>query len=184
MKKLSDEQKKLLLNMLIEDVPFTQIRKNLGLGLSYNLKTLCEYLGHKYIKAYNLHINNFNKKDRALIESNTNSITNEEILTKEDFLKGMDFLVSKLAENKNTPLVEFNSKIKNNDDEVVEIVALPKVLPQRLQGENYVVKQTSVKVVDNVWQEFQQFIKSRKNYSSIEYLSLAILEFLEKYGTN
>lgn len=184
MKKLSDEQKKLLLNMLIEDVPFTQIRKNLGLGLSYNLKTLCEYLGHKYIKAYNLHINNFNKKDLALIESNTNSITNEEILTKEDFLKGMDFLVSKLAENKNTPLVEFNSKIKNNDDEVVEIVALPKVLPQRLQGENYVVKQTSVKVVDNVWQEFQQFIKSRKNYSSIEYLSLAILEFLEKYGTN
>lgn len=184
MKKLSDEQKKLLLNMLIEDVPFTQIRKNLGLGLSYNLKTLCEYLGHKYIKAYNLHINNFNKKDLALIESNTNSITNEEILTKEDFLKGMDFLISKLAENKNTPLVEFNSKIKNNDDEVVEIVALPKVLPQRLQGENYVVKQTSVKVVDNVWQEFQQFIKSRKNYSSIEYLSLAILEFLEKYGTN
>lgn len=184
MKKLSDEQKKLLLNMLIEDVPFTQIRKNLGLGLSYNLKTLCEYLGQKYIKAYNLHINNFNKKDLALIESNTNNITNEEILTKEDFLKGMDFLVSKLAENKNIPLVEFDSKIKNNDDEILEIVALPKVLPQRLQGENYIVKQTSVKVVDNVWQEFQQFVKSHKNYSGIEYLSLAILEFLEKYRTN
>lgn len=63
----------------------------------------------------------------------------------------------------------------------VEIVALPKVLPLRLQGENYIIKQTSIKVVDNVWQEFQLFTKSNKTYSGIEYLSLALIEFLEKH---
>lgn len=176
MKTITEQQKKILLEMLINDVPFSKIKKELNLGVNYNLKSLCEYLGHKYAKAYEIHINNFPKN------SITNRITDNETLTKEDFLKGMDFLLSQMKENKNNTSLLENKDVKNNqENDIFEVIELPKILPQRLQGENYQVKQTSVKVVDNVWQEFQQFVKTNKRFSSIEYLSLAILEFLEKY---
>ena len=81
----------------------------------------------------------------------------------------------------NTAAEKSNTNSNTFNEDVYEIIQLPKILPIRLQGENYVVKQTSVKVVENEWQEFQQFVKANKTYSSIEYLSLAILEFLEKY---
>lgn len=177
MKILNKEEKEFLLKALIEDQSFSFIRQKLGVNKNYNLKTLCEYLGGKYLKAYNLHINNHKSTSLALAE---------DILTKSDFVKGMDFIVSQLKIENNNKLLENKTQIEskqNKNDDVYEIVQLPKVLPTRLQGENYQVKQTSVKVVDNVWQEFQQFVKSNKTYSSIEYLSLAILEFLEKYRT-
>ncbi len=63
-------------------------------------------------------------------------------------------------------------------------MALPKQLPERLTGENYVTKQSSVRIVENVWLEFQEFVKEAKGkFNTIELLSLAILEFLEKYRT-
>lgn len=178
MKSFNQEEKELLLKMLIEDQPFNIIKQKLGVNKNYNLKSLCEYLGYKYKKAYELHINNISK--------NTDLTLSDETLTKADFIKGMDFLASqiKFAEKSNERMLEDkseNKEIKKTTDEVYEIVQLPKVLPLRLQGENYQVKQTSVKVVENVWQEFQHFVKANKTYSSIEYLSLAILEFLEKY---
>lgn len=178
MKLLSLEEKELLLKLLIEDQPFSLIKKKLGLNKNYNLKSLCEYLGKKYMKAYELHINNFCKNEVA--------IPNNENLTKEDFFKGMEMVISqiKFNEENNERLLKLEStnhkEIEKNDD-IFEIIQLPKVLPLRLQGTNYQVRQTSVKVVDNIWQEFQQFTKTNKTYTSIEYLSLAILEFLEKY---
>lgn len=181
MKALTTEEKELLLKLLIEDKPFSLIKKELGVNKNYNLKSLCEYLGKKYLRAYELHINNITKSTEI-------ALVNDENLTKADFLKGMDLILSKIQNpEKDKILIENTVAEKSNtngntfNEDIYEIIQLPKILPVRLQGENYVVKQTSVKVVDNVWQEFQQFVKANKTYSSIEYLSLAILEFLEKY---
>ena len=184
MKTLTDEQKKELLIMLIDDVPLGTIKKHLNLNKNYNLKLLCEYLGKKYQKAYNLHIFNYHQKNEIV------SIIDKNILTKADFLKGLDFLMSRMGEY-NQKRVENHSSQENQenklntklkDEEILEIVELPKTLPRRLQGENYIVKQTSVKIVKNVWEEFQSFTKINKTYTTIEMLSLAILEFLEKYS--
>lgn len=182
MKTLTDEQKKELLIMLIDDVPLGTIKKHLNLNKNYNLKLLCEYLGKKYQKAYNLHIANYPQKNEIV------SIEDKNTLTKADFLKGLDYLMSRMGESNqirlenHSPKEENKPNIKLKDEEILEIVELPKTLPQRLQGENYIVKQTSVKIVENVWQEFQNFTKINKTYSTIEMLSLAILEFLEKYS--
>lgn len=176
MKSLNTEEKELLLKLLIEDKPFSQIKTKLGLNKNYNLKSLCEYLGHKYKKAYELHINNISK-------SNELTISNEN-LTKADFAKGMELILSQIkSEQNNDKLLKIESSEYKDikDKDIYEIIQLPKTLPFRLQGENYIVKQTSVKIIENVWQEFQSFSKTNKTYTTIEYLSLALLEFLEKY---
>lgn len=182
MKVFSTEEKELLLKLLIEDKPFGLIKKELGVNKNYNLKSLCEYLGKKYLRAYELHINNIAKSNEIVSVNNEN-------LTKTDFLKGMNLILSKIQNPEkdkilieNTAVEKSNTNSNTISEDIYEIIELPKMLPVRLQGENYQVKQTSVKVVDNVWQEFQQFAKTNKTYSTIEYLSLAILEFLEKYN--
>ena len=182
MVKLSDEQRKDLLDMLIADESFLAIREKLGLGKKYNLKSLCEYEGRKILRAYQLHINNYKEKENELVEQ-------KEILTKDDFFKWLSLLlneqqsqsVGNLIENKGE---DQNSNTSCNTDDIIEIIALPKQLPERLTGENYVTKQSSVRIVENVWVEFQEFVKEAKGkFNTIELLSLAILEFLEKYRT-
>lgn len=180
MVKLSDEQRKDLLDMLIADESFLAIREKLGLGKKYNLKSLCEYEGGKILRAYQLHINNYKEKENELVEQ-------KEILTKDDFFKGLSLLLNEkqnqgnLIENKGE---DQNSNTSCNTDDIIEIIALPKQLPERLTGENYVTKQSSVRIVENVWVEFQEFVKEAKGkFNTIELLSLAILEFLEKYRT-
>lgn len=74
--------------------------------------------------------------------------------------------------------------IKNdNTNFKTEIMKIPNMLPNELVGENYVVKTTSVKVIDGIWNNFKKIQKS-STHSSIEILSLALLEFTEKYGSN
>lgn len=118
---------------------------------------MCSHLGEEYINLYNEY-NNYLSLDR------------------EEVLKEIELLLSqiKIAEKKILTLY--------NQENIKVTQILPEILPNRLVGKNYAVKQTSIKIVDNVWQEFQQFIKNNKDYSGIEYLSLAILEFLEKYN--
>lgn len=134
---------------------------------------------------------NFIKKNEAKIINKAEKLYDLKISNSK--LKVVHYVCDfKLLEEKAleyTKMLEIKQQKKQNQKEVnqwltkdsVEIVALPKVLPLRLQGENYIIKQTSIKVVDNVWQEFQLFVKSNKTYSSIEYLSLALIEFLEKH---
>lgn len=134
---------------------------------------------------------NFIKKNEAKIINKAEKLYDLKISNSK--LKVVHYVCDfKLLEEKAleyTKMLEIKQQKKQNQKEVnqwltkdsVEIVALPKVLPLRLQGENYIIKQTSIKVVDNVWQEFQLFAKSNKTYSSIEYLSLALIEFLEKH---
>ena len=43
------------------------------------------------------------------------------------------------------------------------------------------IKQTSVKLVENVWIEFGEFTKEIKGYNSIQLMSLALVEFLDRY---
>lgn len=163
MKKLSLEQQNKLIHMLLEDESFTKIRKALNLGERYNIKNLCEYYGGKLYKAYNLHINNY-RKEYKLVEHSP-------ILTKDEFYKTIQMLSTQLQQQ---------DLITNNEEIVINV--LPKTLPCRLQGENYKIKQTSIKIIDNVYNEFTQYCKQKKNhYSSIELHSLALLEFLEKY---
>lgn len=183
--KLTIDQQKKLLEMLLDDENFSIIRKELNVGERYNLKSLCEYYGGKLDKAYKLHRNNYREKNTdnklAVIEN-----ASSEFLSKEDFFKSMSILSSQIKSINigNNLLEESNQKedkIENNIINEIVINTLPKVLPDRLQGENYRVKQTSVKVVENVYNEFTEYCKGKKGFSTIELHSLALLEFLEKY---
>ena len=185
--KLTIDQQKKLLEMLLDDENFSAIRKELNVGERYNLKSLCEYYGGKLYKAYKLHRNNY--REEKNINDNKLTIienTSSEFLSKEDFFKSMSILSSQIKSINigNNLLEESNQKedkIENNIINEIVINTLPKVLPDRLQGENYRVKQTSVKVVENVYNEFTEYCKGKKGFSTIELHSLALLEFLEKY---
>lgn len=179
MKNLNENEKKILLEMLLEDMPFVKIKERLGLHKNYNLKAHCEYLGHKYKKAFEMHINNFKDNTQLAIQKG-------EVLNKEDFIKGLDLIINqiKFIEQKNNNQLDYKNKEVDRKEDIVELIELPSTLPLRLQGENYEVKQTSIKVIANVWEEFQHFVKNNKRYNSIEYISLALLEFLEKYRVN
>lgn len=50
MVKLTNDQLVQLVIMLASDESFSEIRKELGLSKSQNIKLLCEYYGKKYIK--------------------------------------------------------------------------------------------------------------------------------------
>lgn len=68
MKELTKNQLAELAVMLAEDSTFTTIRRVLDLPENYNIKTVCEYYGEKYIKLFNVHKNsikttNINKKE-------------------------------------------------------------------------------------------------------------------------
>lgn len=184
--KLTISQQNKLLEMLLDDENFSLIRKELNVGERYNLKALCEYYGGKLYKAYKLHRNNYreenNTTNKPIIIENSLS----EVLTKEDFFKSMSILSSQIKSinTENNLLEESNKKDDKIENSIInEIIlnTLPKVLPDRLQGENYKVKQTSIKVVENVYNEFTEYCKGKKGFSLIELHSLALLEFLEKY---
>lgn len=161
--------KQILLEALLNDEPFKVIREKIGVGKKYNLAYLCEYEGGKIWRAFQLHKNNQ--------KSNTSSITQNikpTNITPEKFLIALDERLEKLISNtfSNTPQITYDE---------IEVIELPKHLPDRLTGENRkAIKQTSIKIVENVWTEFQEYSKDT-HYGSIELLSLALLEFLEKY---
>lgn len=174
MKKLNEKEGKILINSLIEDRPFSEIRKKLKLSNRYNLKLLCEYNGLKFSKAYEIHKNNLVKN------CNTKSITKigDEVLTKEDFKNGLEMMYS-LVQNKPNE----NKQLKNNNDEITEIVLdVPEVLPDRLQGKNYKAVSMSARVVENVAIDFKEFTKNNKTHNAIKLHSLALLEFMNKYN--
>lgn len=175
--KLTIDQQKKLLEMLLDDENFSTIRKELNVGERYNLKSLCEYEGGKIEKAYKLHRNNYKEK-----KNKDNSLATTNFLTEEAFLQGMSILSTQINKinvaNNNETKIEY----KKDVDDTIVLNTLPKVLPNRLQGENYVIKQTSIKVVENVYNEFINYCKNKKSgYSTIELYSLALLEFIEKY---
>lgn len=174
MKSLTKEQEKLLLELLLEDKPFTEIRKKIGTGYKYDIKSYCEYVGGKLDKAYKMHINNYKKEnDKEL--SLKSSVAS---LSQEDFFKAL-LTLSKQGENKSITK-SITQKNAEGNEEIVDIIALPKVLPLELSGENYKIKQTSIKVIEGPYEEFNEFCKGN-HYSKVELLSLALLEFIEKY---
>ena len=174
----NEEDKKNLLNMLLEDKPFSEIKQVLKVNKNYNLKVACEFLGGKYLKAYLFHANN-QKNYKKFLPATTQDTTNNEVIYK--CFKLLNEQIVNLKETLlNTNTLE-EKQLKANNEEIVYF-ELPKVLPTRLKGSNYQVKHTSVKVILNVWEEFQLFAKANNEYSTIEHLSLAILEYLEKYS--
>lgn len=177
MKILSKEQDKILLELLIADRPFTEIRKELGLGAKYDIKSYCEYQGGKLYKAYKLHVNNYKKEnEKELVPQN--SILN---LSQEEFYKALMIISSKASENQQIQIENKSNTKSITDEDIMEIVELPKSLPLELVGENYKVKQTSIKVIDGVYEQFNEFCKGN-HYSKTELISLALLEFIKKYG--
>lgn len=175
MKVLTKEQNEILLNLLIEDRPFTEIRKALEVGAKYDIKSYCEYQGGKLYRAYKLHSNNYKNEERELIPQN--SILN---LSQEEFYKALMAISNKSLENQQFK-IENKSNTKSITEEIVDIIELPKSLPLELVGENYKVKQTSIKVIEGVYDKFNDFCKDN-HYSKTELISLALLEFINKYG--
>lgn len=73
--------------------------------------------------------------------------------------------------------------IKNYNQSDNDKIDFPKILPIELSGVNYKVKQTSIKVIEGAYTKFNELCED-SYYSKIELISLALLEFVEKYGGN
>lgn len=174
MKVLTKEQDKVLLELLLEDRPFVEIRKRIEISPTYDIKSYCEYSGGKLDKAYKMHINNHKKiNDKEILVQS--SVAN---LSQEDFYKAL-LTLSKHSENKGSTF-SITQKEEEEEEDIVDIIELPKSLPQELTGENYKVKQTSIKVIEGAYEKFNEFCKGN-HYSKVELLSLALLEFIDKY---
>lgn len=171
MKLLNDNERKILMDLLLDDRPFREIKEKLKVNKNYNLKELCDYNGKKFSKAWKIHKNNIPK-------SNTKSITviENENITKKDFKIGFEMLAGIFKNNSNTKSITTN---KNND--IMDIIAIPDILPDKLEGINYKPVAGSVKLVKGIKQEFDDFCKN-KPHNKIKLHSLALLEFLEKYS--
>lgn len=65
----------------------------------------------------------------------------------------------------------------NNQKNVIDPVEL-KVDANRLTGE---VKTTTVRLYNDVWKQFGEFMSSYKEYKSMDLISMALLEFMDKY---
>lgn len=171
MKLLNDNERKILMDLLLDDRPFKEIKEKLKVNKNYNLKELCDYNGKKFSKAWKIHKNNIPK-------SNTKSITiiEDQTLTKNDFKNGLEMLAGILKNKSDTKSITLN---KTND--ITDIIAIPDILPDKLEGVHYIPVAASVKLVKNVKKEFDNFCKN-KPHNKIKLHSLALLEFLEKYS--
>lgn len=176
--KLTEKQKEKLLILLVKDEPFIMIRRELNLNKNYNLKNLCEYEGGKILKAYNLHINNYKAEEKKEIVE-----INENVITKQDLYSFQMNLMKEIKQNNINNLLIENCDTSCNT-KYIDIISLPKELPEELKKGNYIQKQVSVRVAEKVWVDFQNFVKNNKKYNTIELLSLALFEFLTKYHGN
>ena len=190
-KMTSDEFKKLdILNQIV----FINDKLKEGLTLtviSLNINVSRKTIGNKFINAgyiFSKSLKQYIKNDEY--KSNTtvvpvSKLTANKAVSTSEYKSNINIFNSKEAKNKMLDILEKHDNIQemlewyNHQKDIINVdVSELKIDKDKLQGK---VKVTTVRLYGEVWEHFKTFMDTYKEFKSMDLISMALIEYADKY---